>query len=154
MIVKAFSRHHILPCDILQFAFSVSCQRDNRKNTEVGHSPCCDQNLIWSNSLRSPETTQWSIFTQNMFGCCRIFLSMILLSYVTCEGDSLCSEKRPSWLRRRVLLLRNQTGVCDHQTDHSAAAICVRALSYSRADQMSLLHKWHHLHIFFRTELQ
>lgn len=42
----------------------------------------------------------------------------------------------------------------DYQTDHSAVAICVHALSYSEADQMSPLHKWHHLHIFSRTVTQ
>lgn len=62
--------------------------------------------------------------------------------------------KRSLWLKRRVLSVRSQTGVLDYQTDHSAVAICVHALSYSATDQMSLLHKWHHLHIFFRTELK
>lgn len=93
MIVTATYSHLIVPCDILQFVFSVVCQWDNRKNTEVGHSPWRDQNLIWTNSLKSPETTHLSIFTQNMLGYCRIFLSMILSSSMTCEGDSLHSKK-------------------------------------------------------------
>lgn len=154
MTVNATSSCLFVPCDFLKIVSSISHQQDNRENKEVGHSPCCEQNLIWSNTLKSPETTHLCIFTQNMFGCSHIFLLTILLSYMTCEGDSLHSKKGLCGPTAVCLAVRSQTGVCDYQTDHSASAICVHALGYSRADQMSLLHKWHHLHIFSRTELR
>lgn len=78
----------------------------------------------------------------------------ILLSYMTCEGDSLRSGKGLCGPAVVCSAARSQTGVCDYQTDHSALAISVHALGYSGADQMSPLHKWHHLRIFSRTGLK